>query len=390
VASALLAAGLDAKGAASAGAAWAGFALLATAVGALSAQVVENPRTARGLGGGFLAIAYLLRIAGDTGGGVAAWLSWLSPVGWMHSVRPFADEQWIALFLFAAAAIALGWVAVTLSARRDLGTGVFSARGGPPRAAPSLASASALARRLHRGSFVGWTIGIGAYGVIVGGLGPSMTDILEDNPQLKEIFDRLGGEGAFIDVFISAGLGFIALMAAAYAVQAALRIRGEEQDGHAELVLSTPVTRGRYFASHAVIVATAPTAALLLGGLAAGLTYGIVTGDLTTQAPRLLAASAAHVPSVLVLGGITFALFGALPSAASVAWAVLVTFLVMGQLGPIIGLDQWVMNLSPFTHAPALPASRFEVAPLIWLSLAAVVLASFALAAFNRRDAGTA
>jgi ABC-2 type transport system permease protein len=390
VAVALASAGLDAVGALAAGTAWTGFALLSTAIGALTAQMVENPRTARGLGGGVLAVAYLLRIVGDTGGGALAWLSWLSPVGWMHSMRPFADEQWGILALFLGGAVAVGWVAVAMSARRDLGAGVFATRLGPPEADGSLASAPALARRLHRGSFVGWTVGIGAYAVIVGGLGPSMADILEDNPQLKEIFDRLGGEGAFIDVFLAAGLGFIALMAAAYAVQAALRIRGEEQDGHAELVLSTPVTRTRFFASHAVIVAAAPAAAMVIGGLIAGATYGVVTGDVAGQVPRLAAASAAHVPSLLILGGITLALFGALPRAAAAAWAVLVTFLVMGQLGPIIGLDQWVMNLSPFTHTPAMPAGRFDAEPIAWLTLTAVVLGAFALAAFRRRDAGTA
>jgi ABC-2 type transport system permease protein len=385
VAAALLASGQEPAGSLAAGAAWAGFALTSTGIGALVSQLVENARTARGIGGGALAAFYLIRIAGDTADGAAAALWWLSPVAWMHAVQPFDGNRWWVLLPFAGAAMVMVGLALSLSARRDLGAGLFPTRLGPSRGHRRLGTAFALARRLHRGAFVGWTLGIALYAVVVGGLGPGMADILEDNPQLKEIFDRIGGEGAFIDVFLTAGLAFIALIAAAYAVQASLRARSEEQAGHAEPMLAAPVTRARYLASHAVIAAVAPAIALLVGGAVAGITYAAVTGD-AGQVLRLAASAAAHIPSVLVMAGIALALFGALPAATAAAWSVLVAFLVLGQLGPIIGIPQSVMNLSPFTHTPPVPSGRLAAAPLAWMTAAAAGLLWLAAASFRRRD----
>ena len=387
VAAGLLATGQPGAGSLVAGAAWAGLGLAGVGIGAVTAQLFENPRTARGVAGGILALAYVLRIVADVARGSLAGLSWLSPIGWMHEMRAFDGDRWPVVGLFIGFAAVTTTAAAALSTRRDLDAGVWATRPGPAVATRGLSSPNGLARRLHRGAFVGWTIGIAAYGVIIGGLGPSMAHLLEDNPQLMEILDRFGGEGAFIDIFLSAGLGFIGLIGAAYAVQAALRLRGEELIGHAETVLSTPVDRVRFAGSHALMASIGPALAILTGGLVAGIAYGIVTDDLAAQAPRLLLASAAYVPAALVMGAVTVALFGLLPRASSWAWALLVTFLLLGQLGPILGLPQMVMNLSPFTHTPAVPGAPLRIAPLVGLTVAAGALLAAGLYGFRRRDA---
>jgi ABC-2 type transport system permease protein len=384
---ALLATGQPMAGSWATGAAWTGIGLAGLAIGALTAQFFENPRSARGVAGAVLAVFYVMRIVADTAGGALATLSWVSPIGWMHAVRPYAGDRWWVLGLFLAFAVVGTAVAAVLSTKRDLDAGLIPSRLGPGEAAAGLRGPAGLAQRLHRGSFFGWTAGIAFYGVIVGGLGPSMADILEDNPQLMEIFDRLGGEGAFIDLFLSAGLGFIGMIGAAYAVQAALRLRGEELAGHAEAVLSTPINRTRFAGSHAAMASIGPALAILAGGLTAGIAYGVVTEDLATQAPRLLAASLAHIPAALVMGGITIALFGLYPRASSQAWSVLVVFLLLGQLGLILGLPQMVMNLSPFTHTPAVPGAPLRLAPLVGLVAAAGALFAAGLYGFRRRDA---
>lgn len=50
----------------------------------------------RGIAVAALGGAFLLRAAGDTAGSDdgAGWLSWASPLGWAHRLRPFADERW--------------------------------------------------------------------------------------------------------------------------------------------------------------------------------------------------------------------------------------------------------------------------------------------------------
>lgn len=386
VAMALVVVGEATAGAVATGSAWAGLALFCAGLGALIAQLVENPRTARGIGGATIAAAYLIRIAGDLGGDDWSWLSWLTPVGWLHGVRPFAGEQWGVLALLGAGAVTLGFLGYFLSGRRDLDAGLIAPRLGPPLASRRLRSPLALAGRLHRMSIAGWTAGIAVYGLIVGGLGPSIVDVFDDNPQLREMFERLGGEGALIDIFLSAGLGMLGLLAASAAVQAALRLRSEEQSGHAEALLATSVDRSRFMASHAILVAAGPSFAMIVGGLVTGIAYGATTGDVPSQAGRLLAAAMAQIPAVLVLGGMTLALFGLVPRFAMGAWGLLTGFLVLGQLGAILGLPRWVMNLSPFAHVPAAPSVAVRMTPLLLLTAAAAALTVAGFRGFERRD----
>jgi ABC-2 type transport system permease protein len=45
-----------------------------------------------------------VRAIGDAG---PHWLSWLSPLGWMQQLRPFADERWWVLLLAVALIVPL-------------------------------------------------------------------------------------------------------------------------------------------------------------------------------------------------------------------------------------------------------------------------------------------
>ena len=62
-----------------------------------------------------------------------------------------------------------------------------------------------------------------------------------------------------------------------------------------------------------------------------------------------------QIPATLVLGGLAVALFGWLPRFTSLAWAALVVALLLGQLGQLLQLPQWLMDVSPYTHMPLVP-----------------------------------
>jgi len=85
---------------------------------------------------------------------------------------------------------------------------------------------------------------------------------------------------------------------------------------------------------------------------------------------------------------VTLVLFGLAPRFTAVAWGVLGGCLLLGQLGPVLKLAQWAMDISPFTHVPKLPGSALSVAPLVGLTAVAVVAAAVGLAGFRRRDVG--
>jgi ABC-2 type transport system permease protein len=56
------------------------------------------------------------------------------------------------------------------------------------------------------------------------------------------------------------------------------------------------------------------------------------------------------------------------------------------MFGSLLDLPQWLLNLSPFQHVPALPAAPMAWLPIVILSAIAAVLIAAGLAALDRRD----
>ena len=128
---------------------------------------------------------------------------------------------------------------------------------------------------------------------------------------------------------------------------------------------------------------------LAVAGLAAGLGYGVRIGAAGPQAARMLGAALAQLPASLVVAGVTVVLVGLLP-AVSVpgAWTVLGAVVVIDLFGEALQLSHWILDISPFTHAPRLPGGTVSAAALLWLCLAAVAFSAVGLAALRRRDVG--
>jgi ABC-2 type transport system permease protein len=97
-------------------------------------------------------------------------------------------------------------------------------------------------------------------------------------------------------------------------------------------------------------------------------------------------AELAYLPAVWVLVGLAVLLYGFVPKAAAVAWAAYALMLLAGLLGDLLNLPGWVVQVSPFTHVPDLPAGDFHLLPLVVLTVVAVALTVAGLAGFRRRD----
>lgn len=353
-------------------------------VGAVAAQLTESAGGARGIGLSVLGLAFLLRMAGDAGDG--NFLHWLSPIGWGQHIRAFAGARWWVLGLDAAAVVALAAVAYPLSARRDLGAGILPARLGPADAAPALRSPLALAWRLHRTALIGWTAGLAVFGAVLGSTVDYARNAAEDSKQVNDLMVRLGGAGAFNDIYIAGVMSIVALAASGYAIQAALKMRAEEASLRSEPVLATAVTRANWTASHAVFTVLGPALALLASGVCAGLVYGLSVDDVGGQLPRVVGAAMVQLPAVWVLGALAVGLFGLRPRLAPAAWAALGVCVFLGQVGALLELSQWALDVSPFTHIPRVPAATLAVAPLVWLVGIAVAFTVAGFAGFRRRD----
>jgi ABC-2 type transport system permease protein len=111
-------AGHGTTGAAALGLGIAGVGMVFATMAAIVAQLTESARLARGLTAAGLGTAFVLRAAGDaaTDDGSSV-LTWLSPLGWLENLRPFAQERWWVLLLLLAAVLLQGAVAYGLAGR---------------------------------------------------------------------------------------------------------------------------------------------------------------------------------------------------------------------------------------------------------------------------------
>jgi ABC-2 type transport system permease protein len=385
VAVSLIFLGLPAAGSIAYGLAWAAAGCVFAAVAAVAAQLTESARAANGIALAALGIAFLLRAAGDSG---SSWLAWLSPIGWAQQVRPYAGERWWVLGLAVLFTAAVAGAAYTLTGRRDLGAGILPARLGPAQAAASLRSPLALAWRLQRGTLLAWAAWFAVYGAAIGGVADGINDLVKGSSGTRDVLIKMGGQQSIVDAFLATTMGIMGLLASVYAVQAALRLRAEETAQRLEPLLATPVGRLRWVVSHLVIAALGTAVLLAVAGLATGLTHGLRAHDLSGQLPRLLGAALVQLPAAWVLAAIVVVLFGFAPRLAMAGWGTLAACLLLGQLGPVLKLSQWAMDVSPFTHVPKLPGGDPTATPLISLTLLAALLTVAGLAGFRRRDIG--
>jgi len=381
----LVGAGLSASGSFAFGLAWASIGIAFAAVAAVAAQVTASARAAIAMAMAFLGVVYVLRAVGDTAGDTgAAWLRWLSPIGWGQQVRPYQGDRWWVLLIPLVFFVAVTAAAQALLARRDHGAGLLPERPGPASAGASLRGPLGLAWRLHRGVLVGWTAGFVLIGLVFGNVASNIGDLL-DSPGAKDLIQKLGGVQGLTDAFMSTELGIISVIASAYGIQVVMRLRSEESELRSEPVLATKVGRIPWALSH-IAIALLGTSVLLIGaGIGAGLAYSAQTGN-ASDFWRVLAAAVVRLPAVWVLAGVVVAAFGLAPRAVAIGWAALVAFLLLGEFGPLFELDQWVMDISPYAHVPRLPGGDFTAVPLIWLAVVAAALAAVGLVGFRRRD----
>ena len=381
VAVGLIGLGLPVTGSFTLGAVLGVVGLVFAGVAAVTAQVTEHARGATGLAIAVLGLAFVLRAAGDVGDGT---LSWASPIGWAQASRPFAGERvWPVLLALAAAAL-LAAGATVLGARRDVGAGLVRPRPGPPVARASLLRPAGLALRLQRGSLVAWALAVFLLGVAYGSIAPDIGDFVGENQDLGELLAPSGGAG-LTDAFLGTALLVLALIGSGFAVQSTLRLRGEEGAGRLEPVLAAAVSRIRWVGGFLAVTLVGSAVVLAMGGLGAGLASGLLSGDVAAV-PRLLGAALAYLPAQWVLVGFAIALFGLVPRVAAAVWAVLAGCVLVGLLGPLLGLPGWVSGVSPFHHVPRLPAAEFSAVPLVVLLGVGTALVGAGLAAFRRRD----
>ncbi|MFC8943364.1 hypothetical protein ACFT1B_35335, partial [Streptomyces griseoincarnatus] len=249
--------------------------------------------------------------------------------------------------------------------------------------------------RLTRSSFVIWAVSIGVYMFFVGYLMATTGEMVAENEQIADYMAAMGVQGSDIAAgFAALVISWVAYAGAGYGVTVVQDIRAEEALGRTEAVLATRTSRPGYLG--AWLAGAVGGAILLLGIAGVGLGAGNALASETGWGDSLsdgLGAAVVHVPAVLVVIGLTSALFGWFPRLVGLGWAVIAASFLVTLLGSLLDLPDAVIDLSPFAHAPAIPAvawSDVHWAPLGWLLAIAVTLFALAFVGFRRRDVPSA
>ena len=350
---------------------------------AVTSQIAATPRSALALGGTVLVASFVARAVGDIGDGR---LSWASPIGWAQGIRAFANERWWVLLIPAVTSLLLILAAVALQAHRDFGAGILPQRTGRPNAPATLGSPLGLGVRLQRASIVAWSVGLGLMGFFYGIVGEQAESIFEENPELESYFDHLG-DASITDAFLATSILMMALLAMGLTVSSVLRLRSEEVAFRADLVMATPTSRSSWWSSHLVVTSIGVTVALTAMGAATGTGFAAMTGD-AHRIAQLSAAALLMVPAQLVVVGIAFCLVAWWPRRAMLAWGVVAVIVVIDLFGALLELPQWIINVSPFQHVPAVPATPVQALPIALLLICAAVLVAVGSAGLRRRDIG--
>jgi ABC-2 type transport system permease protein len=359
--------------------------LLFAAVGAACGQLLGERRTATGQAAGLLIVGLLVRMVAD-GIDSLGWASWLTPFGLLSLSAPYADDRWAPLGVLATMVAVVGGVAWVMAGRRDVGSGLLT---GHPDRRPHLLLMSGVggfAVRRTLPAFVGWSLALAAYYLLIGLLAVSLTDFLESNPRFAELAAAAGfADLATVQGYVASLMMLLPVPLGLFAASRVADQANDEAAGRTPLLLSRSVSRVRWAGWHAAAAAVASLVMAVLTGsvlwlgtsaVGAGLDYGeAIAGALNVVVVAWVSLGA----GVLALGWAPRAvsLIGALP--------VIGGFLIW-VLADTLDWPEWVSWFSPFTHLASVPVTGPDWdAQAGMLSVAAVLLA-LGLVGFARRD----
>jgi len=382
--------------------------LVFAGLAALFSQLCSNAGGAMGYSFGFMGLFFVMRTAGDVNADLV-FLSYSNPLGLAGRTAAYVENNWLPVIIMLLMATALVLAAFFFNARRDIEQGVIPARKGRAKASKLLCSPFGLVFRLLRPVFilgVSFTFLLGlSYGVMFDGMDDflagnelyfnlvlSSIDIDHDAimalPEAERGAElaRLVEEAGFsINEMFAAMVGTImALMALVLPLLFIVKMKSEEIAIRTELVLATQVSRSKYMMAY-ITVAVVATILVQLA-TAFGLYATAAAFSVEMSLTNLLTAQLVYLPAMWVMVGVAVLVVGAVPKLTSIIWGYFGFAFFVVILGRMPGVPAWFPNITPFGYIPELPVDDLNFVTLGVLVVAAVVLCTVGVFAYNKRD----
>ncbi|MCL2873445.1 MAG: ABC transporter permease [Defluviitaleaceae bacterium] len=372
---------IDLAGSLLSGAAVFASGLLFAAIAAVFSQLSASSRGAVGYSFLALGVFYMMRAAGDINAEI---LSLLSPLGLVQRSQFFIENNWLPTIVILIQAAAVFAIAYTLNAKRDLGQGILPARPGRSEASKMMRSQFGLSFRLVKNTLITWLIVMFLLGASYGSIMGDIDTFVSESEFYQALIGAVEGFST-AEMFTSMVNSIMALMAMIPLLIIALKLRSEEKEHRAEVVLSGVVPRINHLAGYAILAFIASLLLQLATALGLFLAIEAVLPGGTTLG-FLLRANLVYLPALWVKIGIAILLTGLLPKITSVVWGYFAFSFFTVFLGRILNLPNWIANLSPFAFIPELPVDSINYAPLTVLTVIAVVLTAAGLVFYRKRD----
>ena len=97
-------------------------------------------------------------------------------------------------------------------------------------------------------------------------------------------------------------------------------------------------------------------------------------------------AGLAQTPAMWLTGSLVLLLFGISSRLTPFAWGLLAAFVLIWTLESFGDLPQWVIDLSPFSHTPLVPAVSYDPVPLVTMTVLSLAISALGLAFWRHRD----
>jgi polyether ionophore transport system permease protein len=353
------------------------------AIGALTSQLGRTRRVATTLGMGAFGVLFVVRMVADAGPSTH-WILWLTPFGWVERMRPFTENDVRPLLLAVVAVAALSAGAVSLSTRRDAGSGVISGRDVARPRPFGLASPTGLALRLDLPVLSAWFIGSVLTGFAFGLIGKVANGAVSSS--VSDTLDKFGiGGTSFVLQFFGVAFLLVATVVALIPVAELGAAAEDETSGRLFSVLARPVRRVTVLAGRVAIAAVTIAATAAVTGLAAWL--GAASQGVEPGLGRMIGAGLNVVPTALLVLGLGVLVLAIAPrTAVRAVYAVVITSIILDILTALLSGVSWLDNLSLFHYMALAPAAHVDATAVLVTLVLAVACCGAGLALFRHRD----
>jgi ABC-2 type transport system permease protein len=363
--------------------------LMALTGGALAFAL--GPFVGRGAAAG---IAGFVTFAGFIVNGYQAPVPELAPFanltwwGWTYDHVALAGQyDWLAVALVGVTAAIFLAIGVEAFARRDIG--VTTALPTPSLPRPLLGLRGPIGRIVSHnlGATIAWGLGVGFFGLALGGAAQDFMDQLGDSPEFVKLLSTI-----FPNVDYASAGGFLQLLFVEFGVilaglAAASIVSGwasDETSGRLEMTLATPLSRARWAISGGIGMLLG--VALFVALTTAGIGMGVATtqGDVLTPLVGSLVLGL-YGAALVGIGHAVGGLLGTRFAGTAVVVFVIVTWFVQ-LLGALLNLPDFVRELALTSHFGQPMVGVWDpvgIIASIVLAVAGIAIGSWA---FSRRD----